>query len=69
MFLKDAVPSSSGPGHRPLTPETGVRLPLGLPELSQGVTEKSVTPFLSAISSPTSFPTPTDERIFIIFSV
>ena len=37
------VPSSRGLGHRPLTAETGVRNPLGLPILSkkcEGVTRK-----------------------------
>ncbi len=32
------VPSSSGPGRRPLTPETRVRFPLGLPKfIRQGM--------------------------------
>ena len=29
------VPSSRGPGHRPFTAGTGIRIPLGLPYISQ----------------------------------
>ena len=36
LELRTTVPSSRGLGHRPLTAETGVRNPLGLPKITRG---------------------------------
>ena len=46
-FCINTVPSSSGLGYRPLTPETRVRFPLGLPNISKGLTPPGgVNPYL-----------------------